>query len=183
MSNDINNCMSGKGGDFERLISKFLSKWLTGKEKPYQYWRMPGSGGLATIHEENVGLSGDIRALTPEAEFLTEHFSIECKTGYPKTTFWQHFKDIKNFNIKLFWKQCVDDADRAGKFPMLIYRKKGKKPIVGICPRTMYFIVDRKNMNFIMIGFNDGMRSLYLYDMDDFFNSIRPDDIRRMMNG
>ena len=51
----------GKGGDFERQVSKTLTKWLSGREKPYLFWRMPGSGGLATIHEENVGLSGDIR--------------------------------------------------------------------------------------------------------------------------
>ena len=31
----------GKGGDFEREIAKTLTVWLTGKEKPYMYWRMP----------------------------------------------------------------------------------------------------------------------------------------------
>jgi hypothetical protein len=54
----------GKGGDFEREISKAFTKWLTGVEKPYKFWRMPGSGGLATIHEENTNLSGDIRSVS-----------------------------------------------------------------------------------------------------------------------
>jgi len=179
MPNDINNCMSGKGGDFEREISKFLSKWLTGKEKPYQYWRMPGSGGLATIHEENVGLSGDIRSLTPEAEFLTSIFSIECKTGYPKTTFWQHFKDIKGFPIKLFWKQCINDAKKADKEPMLIYRKKGKKPVVGITHNVDKMFRDIWVINSILIRFKEYLPDLILYDMNDFFNNVKPDDLRR----
>ena len=123
----------GKGGDFEREVSKTLTRWLTGKEKPYMYWRMPGSGGLATIHEENRGLTGDIRSLHPDAEFLTDCFSIECKTGYPRTSFWQHFKNLKNFSIKEFWQQCVNDAYKANKRPMLIYRKKGQQIILGIC--------------------------------------------------
>jgi len=179
--------MSGKGGDFERLISKFLSVWLTGKAKPYQYWRMPGSGSLATIHEENVGLSGDIRALTPEAEFLTDYFSIECKTGYPKTTFWQHFKDIKNFNIKLFWQQCVNDARKASKEPMLIYRKKGTKPVVGIPYNVDGFfkwigIGGIRDINSIMIRFKENdLPALVLYDMNDFFSKVKPDDMWRLM--
>jgi hypothetical protein len=27
--------MSGKGGEFERYVAKYLTKWLTGKEKPF----------------------------------------------------------------------------------------------------------------------------------------------------
>jgi hypothetical protein len=122
-----------KGGDFEREVSKSLTKWLTGVEKPYKFWRMPGSGGLATIHEECREMSGDIRSLSPESEFFTRIFSVECKTGYPKTSFWQHFKNLKTFGIKEFWKQACEDALKAEKRPMLIYRKKGKQIILGLC--------------------------------------------------
>ena len=90
----------GKGGDFERYIAKELTVWLSGKPKPYMFWRMPASGGLATIHEECAGLAGDIRSVHEDAEFMTSIFAIECKTGYPRTSFWQHFKGIKNFNIQ-----------------------------------------------------------------------------------
>lgn len=177
---DINSNMSDKGGDFERDISKFLSKWLTGKTKPYQYWRMPGSGSFATIHEENMGMSGDIRALTPNASFLTDFFSIELKTGYPKTSFWQHFKDIKNFNIKLFWEQCVGDAKKSDREPMLIYRKKGKKPVVGITSNVEMFIREKLDINSIAIRFKE-LPTIILYDRNDFFDLIKPDDIRGLM--
>jgi hypothetical protein len=176
--------MSGKGGDFEREVSKMLTVWLTGKKKPYAFWRMPGSGSLMTIHEENIGLSGDIRAVSPEAEFFTDIFSVECKTGYPKTSFWQHFKDIKNFNIKDFWKQCCEDADKAAKLPMLIYRKKGTKPIVGVCSKTTNFLYEKlTNFNFIGVVFSDEIRPIYFFNMEKFFDTVKPDDIRKFSYG
>lgn len=192
-----------KGGDFEREISKFFSVWLTGKEKPYQYWRQIGSGGLATIHEEMRGLSGDIRALTFDAEFLTDCFSIECKTGYPHCTFWQAFKKIKNFGLKDFWIQCCHDAFEADKKPMLIYRKKGKKRLVGFQSIDYFFYkFDAIDLPFIWVRFvknielvNKDMIEKYgidqdfmnrlpdvvLYDFDDFFELIKPLNIKNFM--
>ena len=114
----------GKGSLWERDIAKTLTKWLTGKEKPYVWWRMPGSGAIATISEENKELSGDIMPLRPEGAFLTDKFSIEAKTGYPSSSFHKHLKGVKNDEIRLFWEQCCGDANRASKLPMLIYKKK-----------------------------------------------------------
>lgn len=180
---DINKYIMAKGGDFERVISKAFTVWLTGKVKPYKYWRMPGSGGLATIHEECSNLSGDIRALANDAEFLTECFSIECKCGYPSTSFWQHFSNIKNFNLKEFWIQCCNDANKASKFPMLIYRKKRKKPIVGINEYVYqnYFFKKLEELNYIKMSFNIELDSIYLFDFETFLKLITPDDIKEII--
>lgn len=172
----------GKGGDFERHISKTLTRWLSGQEKPYLYWRMPGSGGLATIHEENRGLSGDIRALSPDAEFLTDCFSIECKTGYPRSSFWQHFKDLKNNHIKEFWKQAVHDAYNAEKRPMLIYRKKGQQIIIGICKadKLALEIVNDilPTLPCIEMRFRlEELPPVVFFDFKEFFDTIRPIEI------
>ncbi len=173
----------GKGGDFEREVSKSFTVWLTGTERPYKYWRMPGSGGLATIHEDCADLSGDIRALSGDAEFLTDAFSIECKTGYPKTSFWQHFKHLKTFCIKKFWQQCVDDAYKPRKRPMLIYRKKGKQVIIGLS------LVDKNHLE----KYSDGLRTLpyvsmrfkldelpeiIFFDFKEFLEVVTPEHIK-----
>ena len=176
----------GKGGDFERYVAKTLTKWLTGREKPYKYWRMPGSGGLATIHEECSNLTGDIRALSADAEFLTDRFSVECKTGYPSTSFWQHFKTIKHFPIKLFWAQCVNDAYHAQKEPMLIYRKKGKQIILGLSAASVFkleYICDQlKVLSTITMRFElEELPNITFYDFNDFWEAVKPDDIRNKM--
>ncbi len=171
----------GKGPDFEREIAKFLTKWASGKTKPYWYWRLLGSGSVATLSEENKELSGDLHALNPKACFLTDRFSIECKSGYPDTKFHQHFKDIKTFKIKEFWEQTVRDADRSLKFPMMIYRRKGMKPIVGLD------IVVFNKLNYklqgigcIQLGNFKNLPPVYFYDMNKFFDRITPDDIKEM---
>lgn len=193
-----------KGGSFEREISKTFSVWLTGIEKPYQYWRQIGSGGLATIHEEMRGASGDIRALTPEAEFLTDCFSIEAKTGYPRCNFWQAFKKIKGFDIKDFWIQCCHDAFAADKKPMLIYRKKGKSIIVGFQPIDGCNFEDLLNIDlpFVWVkfiknielvnqdlidkfgidqNFMNNLPDVLFYNFEDFFDNVGPEDLRRFI--
>lgn len=175
--------MANKGSSFERDISKYLSKWLTGSEKPYQYWRTPGSGSLCTIHEENAGLSGDIRALTSDAKFLTNAFSIECKTGYPGTSFWQHFSDTKTFKIREFWEQSCRDAERANKIPMVIYRKKGKKPLMCVHLGVLDQIIGIKNPyphNSMTITFREGydLSPMFVCDFEEFFSYVTPDKMR-----
>lgn len=173
-----------KGGDFEREVSKHLTKWLSGKVKPYLFWRMPGSGGLATIHEENIDLSGDIRSLTEEAEFFTSIFSVEIKNGYPKTSFWQHFKKLKKFNIEVFWNQCVEDSKKGNKRPMLIYRKKSQKPLIGIDSNTDNKIneINEKlcKLPKLSMTFTSSLPTLVFYDFNDFFNIISPDVIKKL---
>ena len=172
-----------KGSDFERYCSKQLSIWLTGTERPYNFWRSPSSGGLATISELNQDLSGDIIGLTIEAKEICSIISIEAKTGYPKTSFWQHFKDIKNFNIKLFWQQCVNDANK--KFPVLIYRKKGSKPIIGInlkMDKEINKSVNLNILNSLIVGFkeDEDLPLLKLYDMEDFLDNVKPEIIKKL---
>jgi len=169
-----------KGGSNEREVSKFLTKWLTGIEKPYMFWRQDASGGLATVHIENEHMTGDIKHLHPDSKFFTDIFSIECKTGYPKTSFWQHFIDTK-FGIEEFWEQAVNDSVKGSKNPMLIYRKKHRRRIVGINRFIRECLIDRiRGLNYIMIGWNNSFQDCYLYDFEWFFEKVSPDDIKNI---
>lgn len=183
----------GKGGENERDVSKFLTKWLTGKKKPYMFWRQDASGGLATVHRENVHLTGDITHLHDDAKFFTDVFSIECKTGYKTTSFWQHFNKT-NFAIEDFWLQTLEDASKAKKHPMLIFRKKNRNRIIGI----NRFIQDK--LHYRLVGLNhivvcwyqkkipeydpkfrqNPVQDCVLYDMEAFFKRVKPDDIRKI---
>lgn len=166
-----------KGGENERKVAKFLTKWLTGKDKPYMYWRQDASGGLATVHAENTHLTGDITHLHPDAKFLTDIFSIECKTGYPATSYWQHFTTAK-FAIEEFWTQSIRDANKAQNNPMLIYRKKGRKWIVGINnyvrDKLLMLLVD---YNSITVTWGSDIEPCHFYDFDAFW-TITPQEMK-----
>jgi len=166
-----------KGGEFERDISKFFTKWLTGKEKPYKFWRMPASGALATIHDENIDMAGDIRALDKDGRFLIDLFCIECKTGYPKTSFWQFFSK-SDFKLKLFWLQTIEETP-IGRYPMLIYRKKGRKSVLGINNHIRIRLNDYiEDLDFIMFSWKDIKYQLFLYDLEMFWSRVLPKNIK-----
>ena len=185
-----------KGGENERMVSKFLTKWLKGTEKPYMFWRQEASGGLATVHVENIHMTGDIKHLHPDAKFMTDVFSIECKTGYPKTSFWQHFTEAE-FGIEEFWKQTLEDCTKAKKHPMLIYRKKHRKWIVGINSFIQACLHERIwKLNNIIVCWTqkkipkydpkfkqNPIQDCILYDMESFFNKVSPDDIKAIQGG
>lgn len=167
-----------KGSGWEREIAKFFTIWVTGSDKPYCYWRSPSSGALATIaHADSV--SGDIIAIRPEGEFLTNIFSIEAKVGYPKADFFQHFKDVKSDIIKDFWIQCIGDAEKSDKYGMLIFKKKGLKPIVGIDDDIKIFLDEHISLpKSLSLVYDDGTPKINFYDMTQFFNVVTPQIIK-----
>ena len=172
--------MSGKGGQWERDIAKFLTVWLTGVEKPYVFWRAPASGGLATISELNKDLTGDIIGLTPEAEFLTSTFSIEAKNGYPNASLDKHLKYNRSDSIQAFWKQCVMDSIKAGKNPMLIYKKKGMPtPWIGITDFVYLKLKEElKPLRFVHLYWGEDIPCTFFFEMKEFFDTITPDIIK-----
>lgn len=177
--------MSGKGGAFEREICKDLSRWIQGKEKPYIFWRGRGSGAMFTVNEDSgEAFSGDIYLVRPEGKFLTDIFSIECKTGYKEASLDKHLKYNKSDPIKDFWCQCTSDAEKSGKQPFLIYQKKGMQPKwVGIntytkCKLEKYLTGCR----YIHLHWAENLEDTWFYGYDEFFNSISPESIRRELS-
>lgn len=169
-----------KGSGYEREIAKFLTVWITGIEKPYLFWRSPSSGALCTIANAD-SVSGDIIPIRDEGKFLTNVFSVEVKTGYPKADFFQHFKGLKNDIIKDFWLQCCLDADKAKKYPMLIFKKSGLKPIVGINNTVRAELSDYVELpKSLMVIYDDNTQSINFYDMNVFFGVVTPDIIKKM---
>jgi hypothetical protein len=169
----------GKGGGWERDVCKYLSKWIQGTEQPYIFWRGRGSGAMFTNSNCMVGeaFSGDVYCVKPEGAFLTDRFSIECKSGYPKASLDKHLKYNKDDCILKFWTQCYEDALKSNKLPMLIYKKKGMPvPWIGI-NNVSYETVASKLVNCRIVKLiweiND-CPSVNLIGMDDFFNNISP---------
>ena len=103
-----------KGDDNEREVSKWLTSW-TGEK----FTRVPSSGGLRWKNMSAV--CGDVVCENQDFNFL---FAVEAK-AYQKLNIKQQLG--KRNLIYTFFKQCVWDADRAGKLPLLIVRENGMK--------------------------------------------------------
>jgi len=110
---------------------------------------------------------------------------VECKNGYPKTSLFQHFANIKNFNIEKFWLQCINDAKKSERHPMLIYKKKGRQPIIGISEEVYYKIMNSlTDLPYLSMKFSKHkLPTVMFYDFKDFFNTITPDILKERLYG
>jgi hypothetical protein len=174
---------SGKGSDFEREICRLLTIWCGGDPKKPYFWRQPASGAMLTRNDDE-NMSGDIRSIKPEGDFLTNTMSIELKTGYPKSSFDYHLKYNKSDGIRDFWAQCVGDATKVNKMPLLVYRKKGINPTyIGMDGIMMMKLYDHLiSLRFIHVNYpNTGLPDLYMFGHIDFFNTITPEIVKEIL--
>jgi len=173
---------SAKGGQWERDVSRFFTKWLTGQDKELYFWRSPGSGSVAQINMGNKAISGDIIALKQEATLLIDRYSIECKNGYKNASFDKHLKSNKSDPLKAFWIQCVDDAVKAEKLPLLIYKKLGMStPWCGLSPEFYNQISKHlKDKRFIHLKWDIDYPDIYFYEFYDFWRIITPEIIKSL---
>ena len=69
-----------KGAEFERMLSKRFSLWVSGGERKDLFWRTAGSGGRAVnVLGDAAHHAGDVGATSAEGEALTKHFMIEAR--------------------------------------------------------------------------------------------------------
>jgi hypothetical protein len=175
---------SNKGSAWERQISRFLTKWLTGQDKELFFYRSPGSGAVATVNLGNKAISGDIIALKPDATILIDVFSIECKNGYKEASLDKHLKTNKSDPLKTFWIQCVSDAQKAEKSPMLIYKKLGlKSPWVGIDDNFFNHVMPYiPELRYVKLSWGNCLTDTYFFELHDFFSIITPDIVKGFIN-
>ena len=123
-----------KGSQFERLVCKELSLWVTGRKRDDVFWRSAMSGGRATLRrgqgKEARHQAGDISAVHESGYAFTNYWYIECK----------FVKDLRlgSFileNVGLlagFWKVAVEDARHHQRYPMLIAKQNFGRTFVLI---------------------------------------------------
>ena len=168
-----------KGSAWEREVSKYLTEWVSGQQDEYHFWRMPGSGGIATNSGTNPDFHGDILPIKEDAEKICEWVVFECKNGYDDASLDKHLKDNKEDIIQDFWEQVNEDAGKTGKFPILIFKKKGFSiPWLGIDAFLAKILWEHiYNLKYISIswGGETYLPVLYLFDMYAFFDIVTPE--------
>lgn len=123
-----------KGSNFERLICHKLSLWISHGEHDDLFWRSSNSGGRSTVMFKKGGQNrtqcGDITSIHPDGNCLTDQYLISCK----------FYNDLKiegtvlgnKGGLREFWQECVEEAKRHNKIPLLIAKQNNTPPIVGL---------------------------------------------------
>ena len=135
-----------KGNKAERFAAAIWNEWAKRSGKTWKYGRVPQSGALRW--HKTTGTTGDITSTT-EGHVL--QFCIEVKS-HAEIDFSQLLRpELKGVKILEFWKQCTDDAARAGRIPLLMCRYNG-------LPKGKFFIVmrveDLNNLEMVVVDDN-----------------------------
>lgn len=125
-----------KGSQFEREICKQLSLWISYDERDDIFWRSAMSGGRTTVGLKKGIVrktqGGDITAIDPIGNKLTDKFIVECK--YYRNIHLESmlFGVPKNNSIYEFWMKLNMQAVPVNKEPLLIIKQNNSHKLMGI---------------------------------------------------
>lgn len=169
-----------KGSNFERIICKQLSLWISDNKNSNLLWRSSISGGRFTqglkTNKNYKNQSGDICAIDEEGFKLTNLFSIECK-HYRTLKFQDLIFEMKG-NIFDFWGQTKKDAELTNKSPLLVAKANFHHPIIGFDKKTtrkIYWFIAKK-IDILAIF---PKSSLIIFNFNEFIDKIKFDDFER----
>lgn len=126
----------GKGSNYERKFSKDLSLWWTHGERNNVFWRTSMSGGRMTVRarkgEDTRHHCGDIAAIDPVGQPLTELITIECKCGYNGETILGLLDRAVGRPMYRDWiKQAKTAASYAGTpHWIIVHKRNSRHPLV-----------------------------------------------------
>lgn len=169
-----------KGDQFERDMSKTLSRWLTKGKSEDALWRSAGSGSRSTNSVKKgrgaiQNQASDLTASSIEGYQLVDKFTIECKF-YADLQFGSL---LFNNTSKLltFWKQAQRDSKSVNKHAMLI-AKQNRRPIVVVLDNQVVenLLPDHTpRMHFTHHG-------ITVIELDVFLKLVSPDKLLELPN-
>jgi len=133
---------SQKGSQFERDMAREISLWWTDGKDNDAFWRVLGSGGMAT-NKVKAGKSitnasfNDIEAKTADAFSFTNKVICELKRGYKN---WSIMDIMDSPNVsKQVWAKFHDQVVTAQtssnrKYWIVIFKRDHRKIMVMMCP-------------------------------------------------
>jgi hypothetical protein len=136
-----------KGNRYERRCAKLLHEF-TG----VNFRKVPASGGFNKFGGQVVAehaFSGDV--ICDRKDFL---FSVEAKSQ-KVFSFVAMLKNPSKCAFTDWWKQCVDDAKKVSKFPMLIFKPDTTEDFVALTTEG-YFCLGLVGVPCMHIDIYDG---------------------------
>lgn len=176
-----------KGSNYERVVARELSLWISEGLRDDWVWRTSQSGGRATTRAKSglrtSGGTGDLTFTDHQAAWFFKVFSIELKCGY-KVADINSLIDSKQKRPMLlqFWHQCEKDRELSkAKWGLLIVKRDRKIPLV---------IIERKCFKELVLLFGMicgpvirycGDELLVIIQSDDFFDWIDPQTLKEIL--
>ncbi len=154
-----------KGSGFERVVCHELSLWISNGKHDDLFWRSSNSGGRSTVifkkGGENRTQQGDITAIHSDGNPLTDKCLISCK--FYKNLQIEGAVIGNKGGLTAFWAECVEEAARYGKLPVLISKQNRTNPFICLNDAGMdYFKLRYKGKELAQLPISGGVQILWL---------------------
>lgn len=127
-----------KGSEFERVICKALSLWVSEGQKEDLFWRSAMSGGRATVANKSGYIlgnhAGDISATSIQGAGLTDRYYIEAK--FYRSLQWDRFLLADTGLVAGFWTEAIKNAAVYKRQPILIAKQNRSATLIMMMPDT-----------------------------------------------
>lgn len=172
-----------KGNAYEREICKDLSKWISYGERDDIFWRSAMSGGRTTVGLKKGIVrntqGGDITAIDPIGNKLTNKYVIECKSYKNIHLQSMLFYIPKNGSIYEFWIELYNKSKQLGKDMMLIIKQNNLPKLIGLTKtgrlggNLQRSIHEDYNIK-PLASFPHMLPDCYLYEFEYILNRVDP---------
>lgn len=167
------------GNNYERVISRKLSLWLTHNQSDDVVWRDIGSGNKATIRKKQNKESiwqGDIVPIDLQYKYFFDVFAIDTKSYKEINWLFINNKNNKSNTILQQWIKVVNDTK--GKVPLMIVQIRDRKtPETIFMPSNIILNDSLNNYNFLQYIFAETKKyNCKVFILEDFLNLISPEE-------
>ena len=171
-----------KGGSFDREVCQKLSKWVSYGERDDIFWRSAMSGGRATVGMKRgikrTSQAGDITAIDPLGNKLTDKFVIECKFYKNIHIESMMFGKPKVGTILEFWTKLYKDSEKLNKDMMLVIKQNGWPVLMGLAGHNEF----RANLGHDyrispLVKFNHVTPGCCLYNFNTILKEVDPEGV------
>lgn len=182
-----------KGGQFEREMCKYLSRWFSDGERDDLFWRSSNSGGRATVRtrkgKTTANQYGDMQATDPAGQPLLDLCTVEMKRGYNKHT----LHDVLDRNDRLLdqkweeWiKQVLREKDEAGRPAWLLITRRDRREALTTMPLFLYKLLNEHGARLeqarphvrAIIQVNDLRVSVFTTTLTEFTACVDHENVR-----
>jgi len=167
------------GNNYERIIARKLSLWLTYNQSDDVVWRDIGSGNKATIRKKQNKESiwqGDIVPIDLQYKYFFDVFAIDTKSYKEINWLFINNNNNKSNVILQQWVKVVNDTTE--KIPLMIVQIRDRKTPETIFMPTYIKLNDvLYNHNFMVYFFEQNpVYNCKIFILDDFLNHITPEE-------
>lgn len=153
-----------KGSEFERLVGKKISLWLSQGQRKDLICRTVLSGGQFTV--SGLGNPGDLMAQHPLAFKFFEKFVLECK--HWKNVEMIRFLAADDCGLYKALKKVQREADKHQKFYMLIVRQNHQKIMLFMPTQAVGLFTNGLASRYHVLFSGN----VYMYYFDEFLGVV-----------